>query len=289
MKKNALKISLLLFVLFLSNCKEDKSNTKKNDSSNEEKVYLGLKPPGLTPKLFAPDIVSTEAHLESVVMFSPDMKELTFTRQGGEYKKTELFAMQYQNNHWSKPTILAVDDINAHRERFKPSLLEIKSQEPFKGIPIIGFTVSSSETIYFYVLDFNDGSGHMGYSRFINGKYKTPQKMNESINSSGKYIAHPFVSPDESYILWDAEQEGETTPDIFISFRQPDGSWGPAIDLGNQINTPAYEQHVKVTPDGKYLFFWRGDRKVNENGSVHWEGNPYWVDAKIIEELRLQQ
>ncbi|WP_146129845.1 hypothetical protein [Flagellimonas meridianipacifica] len=242
----------------------------------------------MTPKLFAPGIVSTEAHLESAVMFSPDMKELTFTRQGGEYKKTELFAMQYQNNHWSKPTILPVDDINAYRERFKPSLLEIKSQEPFKDIPIIGFTVSSSGTIYFYVLDFNDGSGHMSYSRFVNGKYETPQKMNESINSSGKYIAHPFVSPDESYILWDAEKEGEATPDIFISFRQPDGSWGPAIDLGNQINTPAYEQHVNVTPDGKYLFFWRGDRKVKEDGSSYFIGSPYWVDAKIIETLRPQ-
>ena len=288
MKKNALKVSLLILVIFLGNCKEDKSNTKKNDSSNKENLYLGLKPPGLTPKPFAPDIISTEVHLESAVMFSPDMKELTFTRQGGEYKKTKLFAMQYQDNHWSKPNILAVSDINAYRERFKPSLSEIKSQEPFKDIPIIGFTVSSSGTIYFYVLDFNDGSGYLSYSRFINGKYETPQKMNASINSSGKYIAHPFISPDESYILWDAEKEGKATPDIFISFRQPDGSWGLAIDLGNQINTPAYEQHVNVTPDGKYLIFWRGDRKVKEDGSSYFIGSPYWVDAKIIETLRPQ-
>jgi hypothetical protein len=40
--------------------------------------YLGQKPPGLIPELFAPGIVSTEAYLETVVTFLPDMRELYF-------------------------------------------------------------------------------------------------------------------------------------------------------------------------------------------------------------------
>jgi hypothetical protein len=125
----------------------------------------------------------------------------------------------------------------------------------------------------------------MSYSHLINGKHEEPQKMNKSINS-GKYIAHPFIAPDESYLMWDAEKEGGDTPDIYISFRQKDGSWGEAINMGDEINTPLYEQRPKVTPDGKYLFFWKGDVKAREDGSRYVVGSPYWVDAKIIETLR---
>ncbi|MCJ8321856.1 MAG: hypothetical protein MJK12_19630, partial [Colwellia sp.] len=147
-------------------------------------------------------------------------------------------------------------------------------------------TVSAKGTFYFYFIDFKrNGIGHMSYSRRINGKYETPQKMNEGINT-GKYIAHPFIAPDESYLMWDAEKVGEDTPDIYISFRLKDGSWGTAINMGDKINTSAYEQRPRVTPDGKYLFFWRGDKKVREDGSTYWIGNPHWVDAQIIETLR---
>ena len=149
----------------------------------------------------------------------------------------------------------------------------------------VGYSVSAAGTYYFYVLDFKDGSGHLSYSRLIDGKYEIPVKMNAAINS-GKYIAHPFIAPDESYLMWDAEKDGESTPDIYISFREKDGTWGEAINMGDKINTPLYEQRPKVTPDGKYLFFWQGDVKVREDGGRYVVGEPYWVDAKIIEELR---
>jgi len=249
--------------------------------------YLGQKPPGLTPELFAPGLVSTEKHVESLFTFTPDMKEFYFNRIGGKYKKTTLFVTQYKNNQWSKASNLSTN-INKYRERFAPGLSEIKSLEPFKEIPIVGSAVSTKGTYYFYILDFNDGSGHLSYSRLVNGQYEKPKKMNQSINS-GKWIAHPFVAPDESYLMWDAEKDGASTPDIYISFRQKDGSWGPAISLGAQINTSAYEQRPRVTPDGKYLFFWRGDKKTRKDGSKYWIGNPHWVDARIIETLRPQK
>ncbi len=98
------------------------------------------------------------------------------------------------------------------------------------------------------------GTGHMSYSRFINGKYEKPKKMNKGINT-GKYIAHPFIAPDESYLMWDAEKVDEDTPDIYISFRLKDGSWGAAINMGDKINTELSESSGRVTDDGKYFFF----------------------------------
>ena len=82
--------------------------------------------------------------------------------------------------------------------------------------------------------------------------------------------------------MWDSEREGGFgKADSYISFRQQDGSWGAAINLGNKINTDAWDAGASVTPDGKYLFF-------NRNmGSDNYENvDIFWVDAQIIETLR---
>jgi len=283
MKRICISIILLISVFIISS---------KSYSHDEfpvlAKRYLGEKPPGLIPVLFAPGIVSTKEHRETEVLFSPDMREISFTRSGGKYKKPTWLVMQYKDNRWSRKAIPSTD-INKYKELFSPSVSQMKNLEPFKNIPITGFTVSAKGTYYYYFIDFErDGSGHMSYSRLINGKYEKPQKMSKAINK-GKYIAHPFIAPDESYLMWDAEKDGDNTPDIYISFRNKNGSWGEAINMGNIINTAAYEQRPKVTPDGKYLFFWRGDRKVRKDGSSYWIGNPHWVDAQVIDNLRPKQ
>jgi len=87
--------------------------------------------------------------------------------------------------------------------------------------------------------------------------------------------------------MWDAErEEGHGDNDCYISFRQKDGSWGAAINMGSQINTSFNESSPNVTHDGKYLFFSRGEWKAREDGSKYWVGRPYWIDAKIIENLK---
>jgi len=236
----------------------------QNNSANDpdfpplKKRYLGQKRPGRTPKVFAPGMISTKEYVEGHGMFTPDMKEFYFSRRGGKYKKTMLFRLQYKNDKWSEVSVLSTD-INKYRERFDPYWPTFKNLAPFKDMPIRGFSRSDNGTYYFYFLEM-DGSGHMSYSRLIDGKYEAPQKMRKEINT-GKWIAHPFVAPDESYLMWDAETEGEYGADIYISFRQQDGSWGPRINMGDKINSASYDQRPRVTPDGKYLFFWKEERR----------------------------
>jgi len=283
MKK--IKLLILTIILSLNTVFAQENMENDPDSPVLEDRYLDQKLPGVIPQLFAPGIVSTKEYHETSVTFLPDMKELSFTRSGGKYKKPTLFVMQNKNNQWSRKSILSTDE-KKYKERFTPPLSEMRRHEAFKDIPITGFTVSAKGTYYFYFIDFEkNGYGYMSYSRLINGKYETPIKMSKAINT-GKYIAHPFIAPDESYLIWDAEKEDEDTPDIYISFRQKDGSWGTAINMGAQINTPGYEQRAKVTPDGKYFFFWKGDVKHKEDGSRYVIGNPYWVDAQFLENLR---
>lgn len=269
----------LLFLMLFTLLSIPVFSQKTNDAP--EGIYLGQKPPSLTPEIFALGLVSTEENVEGYYVFTPDMKEFYFTRHEGEFKKRTSHVIKYQNQKWSEATKLP-ENINKYRERYASNYQKFKSLDTFKNF--LGFTVSSKGTCFFYNLE-RDGSGNLYYSRLIKGKYESPQKMSKAINA-GLYKAHPFVAPDESYLMWDAEKKGKHGADMYISFRQKDGSWGDPINMGDKINTGAYEQGAKLTPDGKYLFFWRGDEKPKEDGSTYWRGNPYWVDAKIIETLR---
>jgi len=118
------------------------------------------------------------------------------------------------------------------------------------------------------------------YSRLINGKYEQPKSLGPQFGI-GRYNAHPYIAPDESYIIFDSVRDGGYgSSDLYISFRATDGSWGPAINMGDKINTAASEKNPSVSPDGKFIFFdWR-TKPRNEDVTI------YWVDAQIIEALR---
>ena len=62
--------------------------------------YLGQEPPGDTPKIFAPGIVSTGFN-EHIASFTPDGRELYFRMLGAPRGVT--LTMKEQGNGWTKP------------------------------------------------------------------------------------------------------------------------------------------------------------------------------------------
>jgi len=79
----------------------------------------------------------------------------------------------------------------------------------------------------------------------VNGKYEEPKLLPKKINSGKSF--HPFIAPDESYLLFDGEREdGYGDSDIYISFRQQNGTWGNPINLGDKINTKAWEASAEI-------------------------------------------
>ena len=254
--------------------------------------YLGQTPPGSTPEAFAPGIVTTE-YGEFSGVFTPDMKAFYFMKSGGKYEKRSLVVIQSKNNRWESETVIstqvnrpsiAPDGKTMHfgkkyMERTDAGWSEIKSLgAPFEDIRIMRISASSNGTYYFDEAGSSDGDGVLRYSRLVDGKREEPLVLSKEINT-GKWNAHPFIAPDESYIIWDSERDsGFGDSDIYISFRQQDGSWGASINLGDKINTGAWEAFASVTPDGKYLFFHRAIAPGNVD--------IFWVDAQIIETLR---
>lgn len=297
MRNNMIKITVLVFVIFLSACKTVKSETKKNNPLAEENLYFGHKPPGLTPEIFVPK-KSTSQDWELCNADSLNMDEFYFTYQGndpfeplvvvyrneGSYYKVN----KYNFKHNPSDSNILYSRWN-YIERTDSGWSKIKSLGPMfdrEDLGIMVMSVSSKGTLV-----FDDYKSNVGIriSRIIDGKHEEPKLLGKEINS-GELTAHPFIAPDESYLIWDSEREsGHGKSDIYISFRQQDGSWGSTINMGDKINSELVENGARLTPDGKYLLFERSEEKVRENGSTYWESKKYWVDSKIIEQLRSQQ
>jgi len=88
--------------------------------------------------------------------------------------------------------------------------------------------------------------------------------------------------------------------DLYISFRTEDGTWLPLKNMGRRVNSEGGENCQILSPCGKYLFY-TSRRETNllslspltyEAIKKAWTepqngyGDIYWVDAKIIEELK---
>ncbi len=301
MKNYNLILLVLVLTLFLNACKTENEKVNKNDSPTIETAYFGEKPPGLVPKLFEPETVSPEGFFEGG-KFSPDMKEFYFTRKNGKYKERTFFVIRYENSKWGdesetdiKWPLFSTDGNTMYvgkkyRVRTETGWSEPKSLGEFLKEQAHGLSVSSNGTFYFPFFKKEDnGHGNLGYSRLISGKHENPVKLSAEINI-GEYIAHPYIAPDESYLMWDVEREdGHGMADIYISFRHEDGSWLTPINMGAVINTELQESSPYVTPDGKYLFFTRGEWKTKEDGSGYFVSKKYWVDAQVIENLKPKQ
>jgi hypothetical protein len=280
-------ILILAGIISLQAC-SSKQKTKDLYSAISKETYLGQKPPGITPELFAPDIIKTEFR-QAAGVFTPDLKEFYFRRRGGEYENNTLVVVKYIDNKWTESVVetragepfISLDGKTMHlgkkyRERTTTGWSEKKSLGgPFDSFRIMRLTASSNGTYYF---DEASETGPLRYSRLINGIYEAPKTVN--IDDIGNWNAHPYIAPDESYVIWDDQREkgGYGGADLYISFRQKDGSWGSSINLGDTINSEFEDAYGSITPDGKYFFFHRsyGNNKADI----------YWVDAQIIENLR---
>jgi len=292
---------LMAVLLFCLNaCNTKKQPSKDGDAADIISPYLNQKPPGLIPELFAPGIVSTD-DWELSGIFSPDLKEFYFIREVGaveEEKEMVFMLIENKKNQWLASVIsprvgqpfIAPDGKTMHlgrryKERTDKGWSEIKRLGgAFEDIPIMRLTASAKGT---YVFDEAADKSVLRYSRLIDGKREAPKPLSKVINS-GKHNAHPFIAPDESYILWDSRRDsGYGIADIYISFKQQDGAWGPAMNLGEEVNTSASDFGAHVTPDGKYLFFNRNTGKVKPTDKYE-NTDVFWVDAQVIETLRPQ-
>lgn len=289
-------ILILVITLILNACNTKNPKANHNDSSAIETTYFGQKPPGLIPEIFDNSFLSDKNwELKGVAQ---DMKQVYLSSADAlPFFHSVIVFHQDENqyNVWNKykfsPASNGNDSIlyckNKYIERTDAGWSKIKSLGSMyerEDWGIMSLSVSGKGT---YVFDDYKNNDVIRISTIKDGKREKPRLLGKNINT-GKFTCHPFIAPDDSYLIWESEREGGYGgTDLYVSFKQHDGSWGTAINMGNDINTSIEDGSANVTPDGKYLFFTRIEEKTREDGTKYWtEQKRYWVSAQVIENLR---
>jgi outer membrane protein OmpA-like peptidoglycan-associated protein len=98
-------------------------------------------------------------------------------------------------------------------------------------------------------------SGEIFMAELKDGKWGEMKKLNGNINTRFNET-HASLSPDGKTLYFTSDRQGGYGGlDIYKSERTEQGDWGPAQNLGPQINTPFNEESPFVSGDGKTLFF----------------------------------
>lgn len=285
---------ILLAILALNAC--NSNNTTPDDTMVvKDKTIVEFNSPGVVAEKYPSEFFTTKDW--KLDYMAPDMKNIYFSiaRKAPFVRPIIVFSNDTTKyNVWNRydfyPASNGNDSIlyskNKYIKKTANGWSKVKSLGTMferEDWGIMRMSVSDQGT---YVFDDYKSNDVIRISRLEDGKRQAPILLSEEINV-GKWTAHPFIAPDESYLIWDSEREGGFgNSDIYISFRQKDGSWGKAINLGEKINTHGEENTATITPDGKYMTFYRSIQKTREDGSKYWEGHKYWVKADFIRNLK---
>jgi len=277
--------------------------------------YFGQTPPGKTPEIFAPGILSLTNRLEDRIAFSPDGKECFFTVWGTNYSSAKIYWTRCVNNVWT-PQVEApfsVDDFAsspcfspdgnrlyyhyANYRRPKPHgiwMVERTSQgwsEPKHLPPPINsdykdgaYTETADGTAYFCSNRPGgyDDKGDIWRTRKVPGQPLQVENLGAIVNSSA-WDSCPVVAPDGSYLIFTSERPGRIgSSDLYVSFTNGNGGWTALVNLNDYcpgINIAGFRcanVGLSLSPDGRYLFFTRYTTKATgEQEDVYWVENPF--------------
>jgi len=263
------------------------------------KPYFGEEPPGLTPKLFAPGLISTSGHFEFACTFSPDGKEFYFTRRNDDRGNNVIMVCKWEESGWTAPDTAAFAQPGDHEPHITPDgrklyfgTVRIKpgADKPSYGIWVMdragddwrtpefaaeGMYVSATYDGSIYLTDISDQT-EGGIVKMIlkDGVFEKPIRLGSGVNHPTNGI-HPFIQSNEEFILFDCERQdgygGEG--DIYVSFRNDKENWGDANNLGPDVNGIGIDFCASVSPDGKYIFY-------TKNRDI------YWVSISILETFK---
>ncbi|NLE35118.1 MAG: hypothetical protein GX622_08445 [Bacteroidales bacterium] len=165
-------------------------------------------------------------------VISADENTLLFTRELQFYDA--IFWSRKEDGRWTDPVNLT----------------------PQLGVDQDYYTSSLSpdgRTLLMYRVDTYDGNIYMSH---LEGEtWSTVEKLNGHINTK-YWESHATMSSDGKKIFFTSNRkESLGGLDIFMSVRDSSGNWGPAMNLGPEINTVYNEQTPFLANNDRTLFF----------------------------------
>ena len=272
--------------------------------------YMGQEDPGITPKLFAPNFISTEEQEFGSVFnkagtafyFGVDVNgksEIRYSAMDGMEWTKPLTLISHQKYGYNDPFLsndekrLYFISKRAIDGKGAPKDVDIWYAEKINNgwsEPIHGGTTINTSGNEYYISFTGEGTmyfssnGHdanedqdkdfdIYFAKSLDGEFQKPVVLDTAVNTPD-YEGDVFVAPDESYLIFCSERDtGFGRGDLYISFKDTNNQWTKAVNMGSAINTEHYEYCPFVSKDGKYLFY-------TSNQDI------YWVSTEILNDFR---
>jgi outer membrane protein OmpA-like peptidoglycan-associated protein len=242
--------------LFTRNFRPDKDDP---NSHMQEDLYISKKVDGKwTSAKSIGAMINTMAN-EGAPCLSADGQLMFFVACAEEngygegrkgYGSCDIFYCVKQGDKWSKPYNLGAP-VNTAGWETQPSfssdgrtLYYIHGAVDEKGV--------RDDDIYMSVLQDD-------------GRWSKPVRLSDKINTKGREES-VFIHPDNQTLYFASDgHTGMGGTDIYMSRRQPDGTWGDPVNLGYPINTWNDENSLLVNAAGDLAYF-SSDRKGGSGG-----------------------
>ncbi|GAA4272960.1 hypothetical protein U6A24_06760 [Aquimarina gracilis] len=99
-----------------------------------------------------------------------------------------------------------------------------------------------------------------------NNEFSEPKNVGPPL-STEKYEFDPYISPDESFIIFSINKNGNSS--LYYSYRNQKNNWTEPKSLGSQINNTRQDFAPSLSANGKFIFY-------SNNGKLK------WVSSEII-------
>lgn len=257
--------------------------------------YFGLAIPGATPEDFNPEILD----LGGGFKFNVEIKkcdEIYFTTID---EKENIYFSKLQHGDWSNAKIASFSDPNySDADPFltkdgtriyfisdRPTHSNDDNQEWniwYVDQDNVGWAypkplpepVNSPEYDEYFFSISDQGNAFFSSSRsggegsfdiytvkiLGNNQYSEPKNVGAPISTS-KYEFDPYISADESLILFSINENGNSS--LYFSYRDDHDHWTEPQNLGDQVNISRQDFAPSLSSDGKYIFY-------SNNGKLKW-------------------
>lgn len=145
-----------------------------------------------------------------------------------------IFFSRKERNRWSSPVNIT-PEIESDGNMYVSSL--------------------SSDGSLLFLTRISDDNSDIFVSRYDGTRWSVATKLNSNINTRS-WESHASISPDGRSLIFASDRPGGFGGlDLYVSYKDQNGEWGPPVNMGPDVNTPFNEDRPFVTSGGSQLFF----------------------------------
>lgn len=206
------------------------------------------------PVPFNPTVVDgvSSGQNEYLAIISPDNEMCLYTRTTDVKDKNQVYASDKQKEVFMYSKRANVD---AKFDNGTPFI------DPFNvGEDAYGGACVSVDNKKMYITICRPGKA--GYTNcdiytadYVDGSWDNLKNMGPTINTDDGWESQPTISSDGKMLIFATARADSKAIDLFVSRKQPDGSWSKAVSIGNTINTGGKEKTPFLHSDSQTLYF----------------------------------